>query len=100
MSTIWTFDSIENNNDVCTGKDYMKTICESLKEHVMKITNFENKKIVPLINEQQKSYEKTSGVFSKTMLKINTLKIKIILELEIIITLFIYTKVLHTTYVI
>ena len=100
MSTIWTFDSIENNNDVCTGKDYMKMICESLKEHVMKITNFENKKIVPLTNEQQKSYEKTSGVFSKTMLKINTLKIKIILELEIIVTLFIYTKVLHTTYVI
>ena len=79
---------IVNTNDVRTGKDYMKTFCESLKEHVMKITNFENKKMIPLTNEQQKSYEKTFGAFAKTLLNINTLKIKIILELETIVTLF------------
>ena len=44
MPTIWTFDGIEN-------EDCMKRFCKSLKEHTMKINNFEKKKILPLTNK-------------------------------------------------
>ena len=37
----------------------MKKYCESLRKHSMKIINFENKKMIPLTNEQEESYEKT-----------------------------------------
>ena len=48
MSTIWTFDGIENGHEVYRGKDCIKKLCESLREHTMKI-NFERKKIMSLI---------------------------------------------------
>ena len=35
VSTIWTFDGIENNRKVSRGEDYMKKFYESLKEHAM-----------------------------------------------------------------
>ena len=54
MSTIFSFRIIENKHDVYTGKDYMKKVCESLREHVIKIIHFK-KKI--LTKEQQESYE-------------------------------------------
>ena len=50
MSTIWTFDGIENKHDVYRREDCIKTYCESLREHARKIINFEKKKIVSLIN--------------------------------------------------
>ena len=48
MSTIWTFDDIENKHNVYRGADCMKKFCESLREHEMKITNFGKKEITPL----------------------------------------------------
>ena len=63
MSTIWTFDGIENKQDVNRGEDYMKKFCESLIENSMKIINFEKKKIIPLTSKQQESYKKTKICF-------------------------------------
>ena len=40
MSTISTYDGIENKHDVYRGKDCMKKFCESLREHAMKTINF------------------------------------------------------------
>ena len=57
MSTIISFRSIENKYDVYRGEDYMKTFCELLTEHAMKIINFKKKKMKVLTKEQQKSYE-------------------------------------------
>ena len=37
----------------------MKKFCESLREHVMKIINFEKKKNEVINKRQQKSYENT-----------------------------------------
>ena len=37
----------------------MKQFCESLREHAIKIINFEKKKIMPLTNKQEESYENT-----------------------------------------
>ena len=37
MSAISLFRSIENKHDLYSGKDCMKTFCEFLREHAMKI---------------------------------------------------------------
>ena len=34
MLSIWLFDHIENKKTLYRGKDCMKKLCESLKEHV------------------------------------------------------------------
>ena len=65
MSTIWTFDSIENKNNVYRGEDCMKKFCESLREHKMKIINFEKKKIIPVANKEQESNQKKSAFARK-----------------------------------
>ena len=57
MSAIISFRSIENKYDVYRGEDYMKTFCELLTEHAMKIINFKKRKMKILTKEQQKSYE-------------------------------------------
>ena len=57
MSTISSFRSIENRHDVYRSKDCMKTFCEFLREHAMKIINFKKKKMKLLTKEQQESYE-------------------------------------------
>ena len=44
MSTISSFKIIENKYAVYRGNDCMKKFCESLREHAMKIINFEKKK--------------------------------------------------------
>ena len=57
MSTISSFRSIENKHDVYRGNGCMKKICDSLREHAMKIINFKKKAIKLLAKEQQESYE-------------------------------------------
>ena len=51
--------SIEKKNDVYRGKGCMKKFCESLREHEIKIINFEMKKMISLTKEQHESYERT-----------------------------------------
>ena len=48
---IWTFDGMGNRNDVYRGEDYMKMFYEFLREHAMKISNFEKKEMIPQIHE-------------------------------------------------
>ena len=60
----------------------MKKFCEFIREHAMKIINFEKKKMKLLTKEHQKSYENV--LFVKKDLKINISKIKNIIKLEII----------------
>ena len=57
MSTISSFRSIENKDDVYRGKDCMKKCCEFLREHTMKIINFKKEKMKTLTKEQQEPYE-------------------------------------------
>ena len=57
MSTIWTFDNIENKHTLYHGKDCMKEFCSSLREHAKNIIDFENKKMLPLIKEELKSHQ-------------------------------------------
>ena len=57
MSVISSFRSIENEHDICRGKDCMKKCCEFLKGHAMKIINFSKIKMKLLAKEHQESYE-------------------------------------------
>ena len=43
MSTTCSCHDIKNKYDAYRGKDCMKNICKSLKEHAMKIINFKRK---------------------------------------------------------
>ena len=44
MSAIWVFNNIENKHSLYRGKDYMKRVCESLREHAKNIIDFEKEK--------------------------------------------------------
>ena len=48
MSAIWAFNHIENKHRLHQQKDCMKRFCESLREHVKNIVDFEKKKVLPL----------------------------------------------------
>ena len=41
--TTWAFDHIENKHNLYRGKDCMKNFCETLREHLKNVIDFENK---------------------------------------------------------
>ena len=43
MSTIWTFDDIENKHNLYRGEGCMKNFCTSSREHVTYLIDFEKK---------------------------------------------------------
>ena len=57
MSTIWGFDHLENKYTLYRGRDCMKILCDSLKEHANNITSFEKKKMLPLTKKELTSHE-------------------------------------------
>ena len=57
LLTSCSFDKSENNQTYYRGKDCMKKICDDLKEHVTRITNYEIKPIDPLTEEEEESYK-------------------------------------------
>ena len=60
ISTILSFKSIENKNDVYRGKYYMKKFCESLREHAIKIIIFKMKK-----KEKEVINKRAAGIIRK-----------------------------------
>ena len=56
-ATIWEIHHIENKHTLYRGKDCMKKLCNSLREHAKNIINFENKKMLPLAKEELKSHQ-------------------------------------------
>ena len=101
MCTIWTFDGIENKQDLYTSECFLQKNCESLGKHAMKIINFEKKKIIPLTNEEYESYLNQTNryVFKKRSLKINTLMKKIIVKFKTIFIKQVNIELLHKAYV-
>ena len=101
MSMIWAFHNIENKDDVYRGKDCMKKFCESLKEHAIKIINFEKTKMIPLTNNKLESYasQRNCHIYKKSF-KINMLKIKNIVNLEIKVIILVNTEVLYIAHAI
>ena len=58
--TIFTncsFDKAKSKLDYYRGKDCIKELCKKLKNHALKIINYEKKEMIPLSKEENKSYE-------------------------------------------
>ena len=54
------FDNLKNKHDYFKGKDCIRNFCKDLKKHVTKKINNKKKKLIPLTNEENKSYLKQS----------------------------------------
>ena len=53
----YAFDSRENKHNVYRGKDCIKKFFKDLKEIGTKIINYEEKEMIPLTDNENKSYE-------------------------------------------
>ena len=62
LSTQCSFDCTKNMIGCYRGKDCMKRFCKDLKEHAAKIIKYEKKEMIPLTDEENKSYEKQKFV--------------------------------------
>ena len=58
LFTNCSFDSEKNKLDCYRGKDCTERFCKNLKEHTTKIINYEKKGMIPLTDEENKSYKK------------------------------------------
>ena len=58
LFTDCSFDSAENKLDCYRGKDCMERFCKDLREHAMKIIDYEKREMIPLVDKENKSYEK------------------------------------------
>ena len=56
--TSCSFDESKNQLNYYRGKDCMKKFCKDLREHAMKIINYEKKRIVPLTTKEEICYNK------------------------------------------
>ena len=57
MFTKCSFDEKENKLDYYREKDCIEKLCKKLKKRAMKIINYEEKEMIPLTYEENKSYE-------------------------------------------
>ena len=69
MSIISSFRSIKNKHDVQRGKDCMKTFCEFLREHAMKIIRKKRKLLVKEQHNHMKMQKSVKSVAKN--LKVN-----------------------------
>ena len=57
MFTKYSFDATKNKLDYYRVIDCIKIFCKKLKDHALKIINYEKKEMIPLSEEENKSYE-------------------------------------------
>ena len=53
-----SFDATKNKFDCYRGKDCIERFCKELREHAIKIIDYEKKEMIPLTDKENKSYEK------------------------------------------
>ena len=56
LFTCCLFDAKGHKLDSYRGEDCLKKFCKNLKEHVLKIINYEKKKIMPLTEEEREAH--------------------------------------------
>ena len=52
LFTHYSFDTKKNKLDYYRGKNCMKNYCPDLREHAMKIINYDKKEMIPLTKEE------------------------------------------------
>ena len=58
LFTHCSFDLTRNKLDCYRGKDCMERFCKDLKEHATKVINYIKKEMIPLTDEENKSFKK------------------------------------------
>ena len=58
LFTNCSFNPTKSKLDRQKGEDCMEKFCKDLREHAMKIIDYEEKEMIPLTDEENKSYEK------------------------------------------
>ena len=58
VNLICSFDTTKNKRDFGRGEDSIEGLFKKFKYYVMKIINYEEKEMIPLTDEENKSYEK------------------------------------------
>ena len=58
LFTNCSFDASKNKLHCYRGKDCTEKLCKDLREHAMRIVNHEKTEMIPLTDEENKSYEK------------------------------------------
>ena len=53
-----SFDNDRRTHGYYRDKDWMKNFCKDLRKHVMRITDFEKLKVLPLTEKENKSHYK------------------------------------------
>ena len=57
LFTNCSFDATKDKLDCYKGEDCMEKFYKDLREHVMKIINYEKKEMIPITNEENEYYE-------------------------------------------
>ena len=67
MFTNSSFDATKNKVDCYKGEDCMEKFYKDLREHAMKIINYEKKEMIPITNEENEYYEieKVFSIYKK-----------------------------------
>ena len=74
MFTRCSFDKKENKLNYYRGKDCIEKLCKKLKEHAMKIINYEEKEMIPLTHGENKFYKEQEAFVWIKMMKIIKIK--------------------------
>ena len=76
MFTSCSFDPIKNKLDCYKSEDCMENFCEDLREHIIKIMNYEKKEMIPLSVEENGVYEmrRVYYICKKYLVLIKTMK--------------------------
>ena len=61
----YSFDLTKNRLDCYKGNDCMERFCKNQKEHATKIINYEKKEMIPLTDEENKSYKKQKVCYTR-----------------------------------
>ena len=87
MFTSCSFDEKENKLNYYRGKDCIEKLCKKLKEHAMKIINYEKKEMIPLTKEENMSHKNLLSLpyMSKSFVMIKMTK-TILIEKRLITT--------------
>ena len=56
LFTHCSFDATKNKLDYYRGKSCMKNFCLNLREHTIKIINYEKKELIPLTKKEKRAH--------------------------------------------
>ena len=88
LFTNCSFDETKNKLDSYRGEYCMERFCKDLRDHAMKIINYEEKEMIPLTDKENKSYEKQKVTYAKknlVLMKMIKMHLNYTIKSEIIV---------------